>query len=76
MNIVFILEPYINNNQIVGFSRKSKLLNVAVVKKAATVLMINCIDALSTNELSDEDSVVLEVCIFMLSVHIYIILLK
>ena len=62
VDITFIQEPYVYQNQVAGISRKHWLLACGNGRKRAAIVVINKqIDALLISQLSEEDIVVVEI---------------
>ena len=62
VDITFIQEPYVYQNQVAGISRKHRLFACGKGRKRAAIVVINKqIDALLISQLSEEDIVVVEI---------------
>ena len=62
IDIAFVQEPYNYQNQVTGIPRNYKNFTSGRTKKRAAVVVINKrIDAILIDQLSDEDTVVIEI---------------
>jgi len=62
IDIAFIQEPYNYHNQVTGIPRKYKIFTSGKVRKSAAVMVVNKkIDAILIDQLSDEETAVIEI---------------
>jgi hypothetical protein len=62
IDIAFIQEPYVYQNQVTRISRNYKVFTCGNGRKLAAVVVVNkMIDAILTGQLSEEDIVVVEI---------------
>ena len=71
VNIAIIQEPYTINNKVAGISKRFRIFQCGEGRpRAATVVINNKIDVLLIKQLSDEDTVVLEMSIERIKYYI------
>jgi len=62
LDIAFIQEAYYYQNQVIGIPRHYKIFTSGKVRKSAAVVVVNKkIDAILIDQLSDEDTAVIEI---------------
>jgi len=62
MDIAFIQEPYVYQNQVTGILRKHRIFTSGQGRKRAAIVVANkLIEAILINQLSEEDTVVVEI---------------
>jgi len=62
IDIAFIQEPYNYHNEVIGIPRHYKIFTNGKVRKRAAVVVVNKkMDAMLIDQLSDEDTAVIEI---------------